>query len=438
MLFDKLPCSIRGVPSVFSMRFLTGLVLFLGVIVLPLDGFPIGGVDIHYFGAAIIVGWSLIIVMLLGGRIKANGIVRSYMILGLALVWASLRVLSNVLGENHGFVGTTLPVIVLQLGMLSFFPSAANQVNGRSFIAILIIPSAAVAALNIAAVLGISNFLLVRGSGAERLAGIGLDVGREIAGTSTFGVYGQYLVTGLVFSFVLLHMASRYGLKIIGCLAALLFITGIVLSQSRSTWLAGMTSLLAYSIFSSLVSKRIKAIVFMGFGIALLSLIPLMVSLDVKTVAQRLDQFSAIDRNFDKIIWVGMGDGDYSSATGDRHGIHNTFLQQLWRSGLFGFLAFVGVFLVALSAGIKKRGGSLEDRIVEGAVAALAGVLVEHLLFPGDRRFMPFLLIGVILGMGSQRRAIVRVPLNKRTVANIRSRYGALGFDAVENGEVRP
>ncbi|HHY36229.1 MAG TPA: hypothetical protein GX518_00925 [Firmicutes bacterium] len=242
---------------------------------------------------------------------------------------------------------------------------------------------------------------------------------------STFGnpnVLAEYLVFVLPFSIGLAWYHRDWGQRLLYGGATALQVLCLILTMSRSGWLAFAAGV---AVFAILLDRRLLLV---GLGLGLLSL-PVLLKSDV-LLQRLLSIFSLKDSSnaHRLMVWqetlvmirsfwaTGVGLGHrafrflYPYFAFDRskfpYHSHNTYLQVAVETGLFGLAAlllYLGSILKGAVRRILGEGHPFDRTMLVAAVSSLAGILVfglfESVLYLPKIIIMFWIIVGITLAL---------------------------------------
>jgi O-antigen ligase len=239
------------------------------------------------------------------------------------------------------------------------------------------------------------------GIGARQLGSVMLPFRRSVGLFTIYGYYGTYVLpifavalTG-IFTQGLLGIDKRVHFIIL-CVISI----AILVTQSRSTWLAACTVIVVVPWLVVGVHRRSYLALLFGLTLVIITLvgftlnpnrsflrvsIDLVVAMKSSSLAYRLEQFKLAWELFRRNSLFGMGPGSFVLLEFKEleHPLvlHNIFLNALVEQGLIGAVPLFLFFLLPLVNALKVARSPLVDlqyrSLAVGLVAGLIGVFVE-------------------------------------------------------------
>jgi len=229
--------------------------------------------------------------------------------------------------------------------------------------------------------------------------------------------YGLYLLPGLALALSIMFFSTTRAIRLFGAFLTIYIFLGIVVSWSRTSYLAALFIVGAYALmwlffrgghrieknqlFTGIILGAIlfSIIFFLVLPGLDLPIISDMVNLNEKSVSKRYEiNVKAVDRIQGSIV-LGAGATDLSGEF-----VHNTYLYIMLRAGLLGILPFVTMVLYVLILGppiLKPPSSALSDgqAHINAFVLAFAALAIAALGFGIEGHKMLWLSLG--LGMAS-------------------------------------
>lgn len=245
-----------------------------------------------------------------------------------------------------------------------------------------------------------------------------------------FGTYG--VLSSIAFGLILGRLQARSRRNVLPmsmlAVAASIIFVGVMITQSRSTYLAIAGVMTAYVLF---MRRRLARYLVGGFlvGVGVFALVPLvdlLIEVNPRTVLNRLTTFRlAIDAFLDSPIF-GTG-WDIRAITNEQDRVvHNTFLALLGYLGIAGFLAHMACYggvLWLARKGYQESGA--EAWIHLGLFLGTVGWFVENMFYLGIRGYAIWILLGVALHLRSSGGVSTRG--RKEPITALRTRRSDTG-----------
>ena len=230
--------------------------------------------------------------------------------------------------------------------------------------------------------------------------------------------YGIFMVMLGQFAFV--TMAAKFHGKVFRIIASILFMLAmlsVLVSFSRSAWLScAIVLMVAWYVHIFIWRDRTIMTPTIIFGVILMVLSPWVISIVYERFAsaggelimERFDQYPVAWDIWSDHFLFGYGVGNYMEAleTYNVPGaaplpVHNVFLWIGAESGLFGVIAFFGVFLAAMLRTWKIVRQQLNPRIARISLAIFCGLLaylLDGLSDPLYREPVVYMMAWVLIG----------------------------------------
>lgn len=246
--------------------------------------------------------------------------------------------------------------------------------------------------------------------------------------SGTFGVSNQFaLIMVLLLIMIIPRLINQR--KPIYLIASVLTITAILLTQSRSGWIALLSVIFIVAIFYKEKSLKLFNILGLSRILILSTLIIVITSIVViPRINQSINIFS-IDSSapfriemikealiaFTQSSWIGYGIGTNEPTllklfpSGYIYNfpapVHNGYLQMILESGIIGFISFIFPFVIATRSvlnNIFTKGTKELKKIKEYLFIFASGVtgIALYYLFQPYEGFREFAYLGIILGYG--------------------------------------
>lgn len=249
-------------------------------------------------------------------------------------------------------------------------------------------------------------------------------------------VFGPFLICGLLMS---LHqwLVRSTAKGILPLLGAVVIMGAILLSFSRGAWAATIFAMLLYSYFYMLTAERntqrlkLAGLVLLAGALATLVIAAALQSdsvaqllADRATLSQPYDQgsegrFGGQAKAIDLLIGHPLGIGAQIFGSYYHHEeAHNVYLSMLLNAGWIGGFLYLIVCVTTLALGFAhalKR--TKTQALFQIAFAALAANIFEGLIIDSDHWRHFYLLLGIVWGLLSSDRRIIR---NARIVSDRR------------------
>lgn len=234
--------------------------------------------------------------------------------------------------------------------------------------------------------------------------------------------------------------------KILTYILPAIIFTGIIVTRTRSAYLAVAAEVFCFVINSILTgSKKSLKYAFAGLGILLIALIIISVALPGNIFTARLLSIFSSQDNQRWLIWAdalkvfykypvtGTGIGNFPTAFAEFYSYrlryddvmrfvdnaHNNYLQVLCTTGILGLTGFVSVITGTLLICFKqiksfKNADSGKNKIFSASICALAGYCVYGLTNFDDIPILVYFILILVLVRASAQGKIIKVNLNPK------------------------
>lgn len=235
----------------------------------------------------------------------------------------------------------------------------------------------------------------------------------------SYGGYGILNVSVLPLAVLsLVRGKGLYSSRWIALLVSVLVLLAVVISQSRSTWLAVGTAFGIMLFSATYRTWRKKAVFAWLVAIATLSIFGVgfawnlgvdLYEANSISIQQRYDQYAAALKMLRSNPVAGIGYGQFSklyepidvpweTAAGARM-LHNYFLNKAVATGIIGPLltSFLLAWIVSVYwRSIQQKGEEISGWFMVGLLSSLVGVLIEMCFYPGGSGIKIFwILVGI-------------------------------------------
>lgn len=357
---------------------------------LPFTGseFPLGALTVPVTDLLLLItAATLIVEILVNHRLvvtKSKVMVSSVLLLIIIVFLISTLSQARPVRPVITQLGRFLILAIVLLYVTTF--RRGHRVLTASFVAAVVISSLTVVSTVFHLQIG-TPFLQARQIGPYVLP-----FSRTLGVKLTYGIYGMYTLTATPY-FLLLAIKRRdwllsVGVTIVG--------SGIVIGQSRSTWIAmfvsvGVIGLYSIAMWANSGDRIRRRLAEFGTIFGSLLIVPLcilfarfLIRMDRSTVLSRLEQYYAALIAISENPLLGMGSSAFQTRFDLGYIPHNAFLRFGVDTGVIGFILVTAIFAyTTLLVGrytIWSQGH--HQRYAVGVLAGLLAVIVEAFFQP--------------------------------------------------------
>lgn len=245
---------------------------------------------------------------------------------------------------------------------------------------------------------------------------IGLDIQKSIGLFSAYGDLAQFSAYFLLLA-IFVPASLRFGNKnkagkLLGILALVIVIMGLIGNQSRSFFLSVIAAIFMALVFRSRskknANKMLFNLLFIAAGMSALAIVAISFthitgllagmggSQAEKTAMGRLEQYQYAFGLIKEYPIFGV-DAAYFATYGEYvHGIHDMWLGQLTRGGFASGIVLAGLLFMIFRASLKLLDNPQAKQHGIAAIGYMVAVLVSTLFYPADTA-----LFWTLLGMNA-------------------------------------
>lgn len=408
--------------------------LYLLVILLPLEHVLIGPTSVTRLGVVVVLCSAVLLTFFrfaFPTPERRPGTFLLYtalpFLLGLVIVLSALHNAGTTDGGLRWrtvFSGMTQPLAALAVFVLLRYRAEAVGRIAWLFVAI----GVGLGLVNLAQAAGILPLVGDVGPGRRNLQ---LLASSRYSPIPIFGTYGVLSSIALGFLLGRLQAATRGGVlrsaAFIGSVTVIFL--GVLLTQSRSTYLALASVLTVYLLLSKRGASRLVLIGTMALigGLVLIPIVDFLIAVNPRTVLNRISTFRLALDAFRGSPILGIG-WDIRAITNEQDRvIHNTFVALLGYLGLVGFAVHMTCYAgVAWLAHRDWRNAGSDAWIHMGILLGAVGWFVENMFYLGIRGYAIWVLLGMAIHLSTSRHSSASVGADRTT--------GSLGSEPRRDG----
>jgi O-antigen ligase len=171
-----------------------------------------------------------------------------------------------------------------------------------------------------------------------------IPIKRAIAPSLTYGTFGMFIMMSLPYHIINIKNSKKVKLTMIGIISL-----AILISQSRSTWIAvvlGLFSIFTIILHRSDIQRELKIFLILTPSILFALILPVL--LEIRSPAQRITQVLVGLEIIGDNLLTGVGPGNLQSYHELDVSIHNSFINLAARSGILSLAIVLMVWSLAI------------------------------------------------------------------------------------------
>lgn len=236
--------------------------------------------------------------------------------------------------------------------------------------------------------------------GRRSVAGFTFPFQRSLGFEISYGTFGMYLMISVPY-YIHKNIYNRSSFELLGILVIQI---AVILSQSRSTWLATATALVVVFSVYVIEADKIRLRHFMPLSVlTLVAVGPIMVkkliSIRPGTFYARISQYTDGLSIAQSHPLLGVGLGNIERFREGPATIHNAFIRQAAQTGFLSSLIIICLWWITIAYLIKITiSDNTSNSFGIGSLASIIAIFVELTFHPGFKK-PPWIAIAIALSL---------------------------------------
>jgi hypothetical protein len=236
--------------------------------------------------------------------------------------------------------------------------------------------------------------------GRRSVAGFIFPFQRSLGFDITYGTFGMYLMISTPY-YIYKNINYRSPFELLGIL---LILTAVILTQSRSTWVAAAAAVLIVLSFYVLEANKNLIKYFIPVSILTLAavgpvVVNVLISIRPDTFYSRISQYNdGVDIVLSYPL-LGVGLGNIEKFREGSELIHNPFINLAAEAGLPSLFIIIALWLITVSCLLRMViNTGANNGFAIGLLASLVAILIELTFHPGFKK-TPWIVMAIALSL---------------------------------------